>query len=61
MSSEKDKPKNAAVEETSDVIPEKGNLAQQQVERGYYYDDAHGYQKYVPKSDDDATVSDSEE
>lgn len=23
--------------------------------RGYYYDDAHGYQKYEPETDDDLT------
>ena len=30
-----------------------GNWAEDQEERGYYYDDAHGYEKYVPEEEDE--------
>jgi hypothetical protein len=32
---------------------EKPNWADDQRERGYYYDDAHGYEAYDPESEDD--------
>ncbi len=31
----------------------KENWADDQKERGYYYDDAHGYEKYEPVPDED--------
>jgi len=39
--------------------PEKPNWADDQNERGYYYDDAHGYEKYDPanESEDEASGS----
>lgn len=30
-----------------------GGLTQDQRDRGYYYDDAHGYRKYVPQNDEE--------
>jgi hypothetical protein len=32
-----------------------GDLASDQKERSYYYDDAHGYEPYDPDADDDDT------
>ena len=31
-----------------------GTWEQDQKERGYYYDDSHGYEDYDPEEDDDA-------
>ena len=33
--------------------PETPDWADDQRERGYYYDDAHGYESYDPKKEDD--------
>ncbi|HMO81739.1 MAG TPA: hypothetical protein PKD24_13195 [Pyrinomonadaceae bacterium] len=33
--------------------PEDGTLADDQAKRGYYYDDAYGYEDYDPGPDDD--------
>lgn len=33
--------------------PEIGNWAEDQAERGYYYDDSHGYEKFDPDAEDD--------
>ena len=30
-----------------------GTWAEDQKDRGYYYDDSHGYQEYEPESDED--------
>jgi len=30
-----------------------GTVAKDQKERGYYYDDAHGYEEYDPEEEDD--------
>jgi hypothetical protein len=37
--------------------PDRSSWSDDQIERGYYYDDAHGYEKYDPE-DDDAEESD---
>ena len=39
---------------------EKDSWREDQKERGYYYDDAHGYEVYVPEEDDDRSESCSE-
>lgn len=31
---------------------EQGSLTEDQLKRGYYYDDAYGYQKYDPNSEE---------
>ena len=36
----------------------KGNWAEDQEERRYYYDDAHGYEKYVPDDEDEQSEED---
>ena len=33
-----------------------GTVEEDQKERGYYYDDAHGYEEYDPDEEDDAGV-----
>lgn len=33
--------------------PDKDRWSEDQNERGYYYDDAHGYEKYVECGDED--------
>lgn len=40
------------IDNPDDNDPEE-NLAKEQAERGYYYDDAHGYEKFDPDIDDD--------
>jgi hypothetical protein len=38
-----------------------GTVEEDQKERGYYYDDAHGYEEFDPDvEDDDAEVEDSD-
>ena len=34
-------------------IGEESSWSKDQEERNYYYDDSHGYQKYVPEEDDE--------
>ena len=34
-----------------------GTVAEDQKERGYYYDDAHGYEEYVPEEDEECGES----
>ncbi|HEX6124695.1 MAG TPA: hypothetical protein VFZ23_04915 [Pyrinomonadaceae bacterium] len=33
-----------------------GSVAEDQKERGYYYDDAHGYEEYIPEDDEDGVT-----
>jgi hypothetical protein len=40
--------------------PDDGNWAEDQKERGYYYDDAHGYEQFDPESEDDEADYESE-
>lgn len=35
------------------IAPDKSSWSDDQRERGYYYDDACGYETYVPGGDDD--------
>jgi hypothetical protein len=35
-----------------------GTWAEDQKDRGYYYDDAHGYEEYRPEGDEDECVED---
>ncbi len=35
----------------------KGTAAEDQKERGYYYDDAHGYKEYDPEEEEEADNS----
>ncbi len=40
-----------------------GTVAEEQKERGYYYDDAHGYEQYEPEeeeSEEDGETGDGE-
>lgn len=52
----KTKPKNKskstrpAIKEIADKPGAGGASAEDQIERGYYYDDSHGYQTYKPDS-----------
>lgn len=39
---------------------EKDSWGEDQKERGYYYDDAHGYEVYVPEEEDDSSETRSE-
>ena len=34
-----------------------GTVAEDQKEHGYYYDDAHGYEEYVPEEEDECVES----
>lgn len=43
---------------TNPQVPERGALSEDQRERGYYYDDSHGYKTYRPDSE---TTIDEEE
>jgi hypothetical protein len=43
--------------ETPKEKPDKPNWADDQRERGYYYDDAHGYEKYDPADESDEEPS----
>ena len=36
------------------------NWAEDQQDRGYYYDDAHGYEKYCPDGDDDESEDEAD-
>ena len=47
--SKKPKSESSAEEEKGDPA----EIVEDQKSRGYYYDDAHGYQTYVPEGDDD--------
>lgn len=38
--------------------PKEGSAAEDQRERGYYYDDAHGYEEYDPEKEDDESDRD---
>lgn len=38
----------------------KDSWSEDQKERGYYYDDAHGYEVYVPEEEDDSSETRSE-
>ena len=40
--------------------PEKSSWGEDQKERGYYYDDAHGYETYKPEDDDESECEDAE-
>ena len=44
----KQKDKSADVDEK-----DRSSWSDDQRERGYYYDDAHGYEKYEPEKDED--------
>lgn len=35
--------------------PDTSTAAEDQAERKYYYDDAHGYEEYDPEADDEQT------
>lgn len=37
----------------STTEPPNGSLEDDHEKRGYYYDDAHGYEMYVPEEDED--------
>ena len=45
----KEKPK---LEEEQREIPDDASWGEDQKERGYYYDDAHGYEVYEPDDDE---------
>ncbi|CAN5329875.1 hypothetical protein BH10ACI2_BH10ACI2_15410 [soil metagenome] len=45
-------PKNKPDEDEA-VPPEKNTWSEDQKERGYYYDDSHGYEVYKPEDDAD--------
>jgi len=40
--------------------PRTENWAKDQQDRGYYYDDAHGYEKYCPEEDDDESEGEAD-
>lgn len=61
MSQGKNKTINEPAAEKPKANPCEENLAKEQTERGYYYDDAHGYQKYVPENDGDEAETESGE
>jgi hypothetical protein len=44
--------------ETSEKTAEKDAWADDQKKHSYYYDDAHGYEKYVDSPDDDDEKND---
>lgn len=50
---QKDKPVEPEVRDSS-------NWSDDQQKRGYYYDDAHGYEKYEPEKDDEIDYLDEE-
>lgn len=39
---------------------DRSNWSEDQRTRGYYYDDAHGYEKYEPEKDDEIDDLDKE-
>ena len=41
-------------------VKETDSWSEDQKERGYYYDDAHGYEVYVPEEEDDSSETRSE-
>ena len=45
--------------EETELTKEDSTLPKDRSERGYYYDDAYGYQKYVEESDDDQPAKES--
>ncbi len=59
------RPKDELIKKNDDPEAQEKNLnsdrtwGTDQRERGYYYDDAHGYQKYLP--DEDGDENDEEE
>ncbi len=50
---QKDKPDEPAEKDRS-------SWSEDQQKRGYYYDDAHGYEKYEPEKDDEIDDLDKE-
>ena len=44
---------NCGEPEKPEESPEKDTWGEDQIERSYYYDDAHGYETYVEEEDDD--------
>ncbi|HRI03796.1 MAG TPA: hypothetical protein PLL77_08645 [Pyrinomonadaceae bacterium] len=50
---QKDKPDGPVEKDPS-------NWSEDQQKRGYYYDDAHGYEKYEPEKDDEIDDLDKE-
>ena len=45
--------------ESDEEAEEKDSWSEDQKGRGYYYDDAHGYEVYVPEDEDDVPSSSS--
>lgn len=50
----KETKKKPAPEEQKKDAPDKASWGEDQKKHEYYYDDAHGYEIYVPEDDDDA-------
>jgi hypothetical protein len=48
---------NSETEKKDETLKE--NWADDQKERGYYYDDAHGYEQFDPESDDEPEEDES--
>ena len=45
--------KRPASDENKDIEPDSSTWEADQKRREYYYDDAHGYEKYEPENDDE--------
>lgn len=43
------------------VVERTETWADDQQNRGYYYDDAHGYEEFDPEADDDETDADEDQ
>ena len=41
-------------------VEREDNWSKDQKERGYYYDDAHGYEEYIPESDEEGEGTEPE-
>ena len=54
----KEKPK---VEDSEKDANDKASWGEDQKERGYYYDDAHGYEVYTPDDDEEDVVPEAAE
>ena len=51
-----EKPKEKPVSENDEAADEQASWSEDQKKHEYYYDDAHGYEKYDPECDEDDKV-----
>lgn len=58
MQNDSSKQGEKEADKEADKEPADNNWAEDQKERGYYYDDAHGYEQFDPESDEETEEND---